>query len=124
MSGVIALGLGARHWSVEECAEKFENICTQAFTRRVGGNIPGISWFVDNLKSKYQTRPLQPLQRALIDEFSASQSLFGGRRPKHLSGHDIKVAVTATSQGDQTVVLANYNRQCSERCTDFPPYPL
>jgi hypothetical protein len=109
-SGVFALGLAACHWSVEECTERFGGICSRAFIRRTGGNIPGISWFIDNYRSKFQSRPLQ---RALIDTFSADLLLFGGRRPSPLLGSDVKVAVTATSHGDQTVVLANYNRQHS-----------
>ena len=40
--GLIAHGLVAKNWSVEECTRQFEDLCTKAFTRRTGGNIPGI----------------------------------------------------------------------------------
>jgi hypothetical protein len=52
---------------------------------------------------------------ALKDAFSDSQYLFGGSRPSDRPGSQVKVAVTATSSASKTVLLANYNRRCSER---------
>ena len=63
--------------------------------------------------SKFET---SPLQEALISAFSDDQYLFGGRRPDQSSGcSPVKVAVTATSASGSAVVLANYNRHCSEK---------
>lgn len=45
--GIIALGLGAKNWSVEECTRHFEDLCHKAFTRRTGCNIPGVSWLIE-----------------------------------------------------------------------------
>lgn len=110
--GIIALGLAAKNWSVEECTRHFEPLCDQAFTRRTGGNLPGVGWLIDNYNhSKYET---QPLQRALISAFSETENLFGGSRP-HTCATDIKVAVTATSSTGTPVILANYNRFCEEK---------
>lgn len=111
--GLIALGLGAKNWSVEECTRHFEALCKQAFTRRTGGNIPGVAWFVENHHhSRYKTRPLE---EALIDAFSDDEHLFGGFRPHASYGTDVKVAVTSTSASGSPVVLANYNRLCREK---------
>lgn len=112
--GLIALGLASRNWSVDECINHFEQLCDKAFTRRSGGNIPLIGWLVDNYNhSKFETAPLQ---EALISAFSDDQYLFGGRRPDQSSGcSPVKVAVTATSASGSAVVLANYNRHCSEK---------
>jgi hypothetical protein len=52
---------------------------------------------------------------ALKDAFSESQCFFGGPRPSDRPGSHIKVAVTATSSAGKMVLLANYNRRCSER---------
>ena len=86
--------------------------CSQAFTERKGTNLPGVSWLVENYHhSKYET---QPLQDALMKTFGDDQHLFGGRRsdPGSLG---VKVAVTATSTAGNAVVLANYNRLCTEK---------
>lgn len=111
---MIALGLAAKNWSVEECTHHFEALCKKAFTRRTGGNIPGVGWLVDNFNhSKYETRPLE---EALTGAYSETEYLFGGSRPHASYGTDIKVAVTATSAGGSAVVFANYNRLCGEKC--------
>lgn len=67
--GLIALGLVARDWSVKECITQFETLCTKAFTRRMGINLPGISLFVESYHhSKYETAPLQDaLQQAFSE---------------------------------------------------------
>jgi hypothetical protein len=105
--GIIALGLGAKNWSVDECISYFRKLCVQAFTRRSGTNIPGMSPIIESIhRSKYETRPLQ---EALQEAFTEDMYLFGG------SGHSnsrTKVAVTATTSGS-TSVLANCNRYCS-----------
>lgn len=111
--GLIALGLAAKNWSVEECTHHFKDLCKRAFTRRTGGNTPVIGWFVDNYNhSKYETRPLED---ALMSAYSETEYLFGGPRPSASYGTDVKVAVTATSAGGSAVVLANYNRLCGEK---------
>ena len=111
--GLIALGLVAKNWSVEECTRHFEDVCKQAFTRRTGGGIPGFGWFVENHHhSRYKTRPLE---EALIDAYSRDEHLFGGYRSHISYGSDIKVAVTSTSASGSPVILTNYNRLCGEK---------
>ena len=110
--GLIALGLAAKNWSVEQCTRQFEDLCKQAFRKRTGSNIPGLSWFVENYNhSRYETRPLE---EALISAYSDTEYLFGGPRPLASYGTDVKVAVTATSASGSAVVLANYNRLCEK----------
>jgi patatin-like phospholipase/acyl hydrolase len=104
--GLIALGLAAKDWTVEDCIYHFTDLCEKAFTRRVGMNIPGMSMIVESLhQSKYETAPLQ---QALQQAFSAEEYLFGGPR---VTNHRTKVAVTATNSGSVSI-LANYNRNC------------
>ena len=111
--GVIALGLGVRNWSVEETTNVFTSLCAKAFTRRFGGNIPGVGFFVDNYHhSMYETAPLED---ALKFAFTEDQHLFGGFRPHHMTGGDIKVGVTATTSAGSTALLTNYNRLCNEK---------
>lgn len=118
--GIIALGLGVNHWSVEECTLHFTEMCGKAFTRRLGGNIPGLGWFIDNYHhSKYET---QPLEEALRSAFTESQYLFGGPRMPDFPASDIKVGVTATSSAGSSVLLTNYNRLCGEKCEHEPVY--
>ena len=111
--GLIALGLVAKNWSVEECTRYFEDLCKKAFTRRTGSSIPGIGWFIENYNhSKYETRPLED---ALIGAYSEKEYLFGGARPYASYGAEVKVAVTATSAAGSAVIFANYNRLCAEK---------
>lgn len=101
-------------WSVEECIEKFEDMVTQAFTRRIGSSVPGVGWAVDNFNhSKYKTKPLE---KCLKDAFTEDQYLFGGRKKAHGTQQGMKVAVTATSVSGRTpIVFGNYNRVCTEK---------
>ncbi|MCJ1422264.1 hypothetical protein MMC29_000144 [Sticta canariensis] len=111
--GIIALGLVAKKWSIEECTHHFEDLCQKAFTRRTGGNIPGVGWLIENYNhSKYET---QPLEEALITAFSSEEYLFGGSRPHESFAADVKVAVTTTSAAGSPVILTNYNRICDEK---------
>jgi hypothetical protein len=113
--GIIALGLAAKDWSVENCRQTFVELCGQAFTARIGTSIPGIGWLVENYNhSKYETRPLQ---EALMKAFSEDEYLFGGPREADSSGSSIRVAVTATSTTGSAVVLSNYNRACGKKRT-------
>jgi hypothetical protein len=116
--GIIALGLGARNWSVDECISYFQKLCMQAFTPRAGINIPGMSPIIESIHhSKYETRPLQ---EALQEAFTNNTYLFGGAG--NLNSRT-KVAVTATTSGS-TSVLANYNRCCSGKRKLRNSHPL
>ena len=105
--GLIALGLGAKNWTVETCIHHFESLCRDAFTPRKGLEIPGLGFFVQSHHgSKYET---QPLQDALKAAYSENESLFGG--PRNDNNHcSTKVGVTATSSTAQVMVITNYNR--------------
>lgn len=74
--------------------------------------LPLIGWLISNFNhSRYET---EPLEAVLMEVFTKEQLLFGGQRsePRTL---DIKVAVTSTSAAGHPVVLANYNRVCTDR---------
>lgn len=113
--GLIALGLVTQNWSVQQCITRFEMLCDQAFTPRKGSDLPfGVGWFIGNYNhSKYETTPLE---EALQSAFSVDQYLFGGRRLTQHWSSATKVAVTATLPSKSAVLLANYNRQCEEKC--------
>lgn len=75
--------------------------------------MPIVGRLVENYNhSKYETKPLQD---ALISAFTNDQYLFGGER-RAAGSLDIKVAVTTTSAAGTSIVLANYNRLCLEKC--------
>ncbi|KAM0713999.1 hypothetical protein Q7P37_010963 [Cladosporium fusiforme] len=110
--GVVALGLTANNWTVQECIGKFKTLCRKAFTLRRGMNVPGLAWIVSNYNhSRYET---QPLEEALVEAFGGEEYLFGGQRAESCT-INAKVAVTATSAAGTAMVLANYNRLCDEK---------
>ena len=114
--GIIALGLGVKNWSVEECRQYFQDLCHEAFTPRKGSQLPLIGYFVENRhESRYETKPWQ---KALVDAFSLDDCLFGGSRMNFRDSKDTKVAVTATSATGAAVVISNYNRVCEEKCRE------
>ncbi|KAK7557627.1 hypothetical protein IWX91DRAFT_110775 [Phyllosticta citricarpa] len=110
--GLVALGLAAKEWSVENCINRFESLCKKAFTRRTGGNLPLIGWYIENYyQSMYET---QPFQFALMEAFGKDEYLFGGRRAAKQSSSNVKVAVITTSAVTGIpVVVSNYNRPSS-----------
>jgi hypothetical protein len=81
----------------------------------MGGAIPGVRLLIDNYNhSKYETKPLE---NSLKAAFTEDEYLFGG--PKRNTTSRIKVAVTATSlTGRTAIVFGNYNRLCSEKCSN------
>lgn len=102
--GIIALGLGVKRWSVEECIQRFKDLCPRAFTSR---SYPIFKhWELMAHKSWYRTKTLES---ALQSEFG-DKPLFGG------PASDIRVAVTsATASENQPVILTNYNTRGGER---------
>jgi patatin-like phospholipase len=117
--GLIALGLGVKNWSVIECRDYFMDLCDKAFTKRKGGNLPVVSWLVNNYHhSKYETTSIED---ALKQAFSEDELMFGGRRPFSDDSSlpiefSCKTAVTSTwAATNSTVILTNYNRTTMER---------
>lgn len=108
--GLIALGLGVKGWSVEECISKFEGLVDKAFTARPGTALPVVSPLVTGYhRSTYETKPLE---EALIGVFGTDECLFGGRRPPKQYKSTKKVVVTTASSG-MPVILSNYSRKGS-----------
>lgn len=110
--GLIALGLASMKWTVDDCSRNFVKLCDEAFTRRAGSDLPFIGTVWDfHHHSKYRTKTLE---NALKKAFTEESHLFGGRHSAELCGFPLKVAVTATSPGNKTYVLGNYNRNESK----------
>ncbi|KAI1411011.1 hypothetical protein F5Y13DRAFT_201533 [Hypoxylon sp. FL1857] len=104
--GVIALGLGAKGWSIEETIRNFKKLYNEAFIPREMMGIP----LLDNFSSTYHGSiyKTKPFEKALRSSFS-DQSLFGGVQPRNEMS--IRVAVTSTTiPGRKAVVFSNYNR--------------
>ncbi|KAL8902691.1 MAG: hypothetical protein Q9207_004458 [Kuettlingeria erythrocarpa] len=105
--GIIALALGVKQWTTNQCVTEFVRLCDKAFTPREFNHLRGLEeattlWH----GSKYKTKPLRD---ALYSAFG-EELLYGGSRKAHLS-HTTHVAVTATSgTGEKGLVLANYSR--------------
>jgi hypothetical protein len=103
--GIIALGLGVKNWSVDECIHKFVNLCKKAFQPQKGVKLWGRLAILAH-KGKFRTKPFE---EALREEFGEDLPLFGGQ-PRR-DQFKIKVAVTSTTNVEsEPVVLTNYNR--------------
>jgi len=99
--GINALALGAKQWSVRYCIEMFEKFCDQAFTEREFGGLALHG-------SKYKATPLHDVLRETLGR----KPLFGANDT--LNAFKAKVAVTTTSaDGNEAMILANYNRSRS-----------
>ena len=103
------MGLGVEGWSIDECIDRFEKLCSTAFTPREFHGIWGFEQLsaINHHYSKYKTKPLETILKAT---FSVSdQPLFGGQQ--NHSHSSVKVAVTSTTEiGEQALLLTNYNR--------------
>lgn len=106
--GIVALGLGVKRWGVEECMQRFKELCPSAFTRRSYPAFKHIELLAH--KSWYKTKPLESaLQSAFGEEL-----LFGG--PTSDGSTDIRVAVTSTTASEfRPVILTNYNTREDDR---------
>ncbi|KAL8762431.1 MAG: hypothetical protein Q9184_001559 [Pyrenodesmia sp. 2 TL-2023] len=105
--GIIALALGVKQWTINQCVTEFVRLCDQAFTPREFNHFRGLEEATTLYHgSKYKTRPLREALHSAFGE----ELLYGGSRKAHLS-YTTQVAVTATSgTGEQGLVLANYSR--------------
>ena len=109
--GLIALGLGARGWSVQKCVRDFESLCKTSFSKRTGLGLLGMESILPGPNhSRYEVKPLEASLRSSFGE----ESLFGGLRDlsDHVPDADrmTKVAVTTTTLNGTVLLLANYNR--------------
>lgn len=104
--GIIALALGVKCWSLDECIKQFTSLCDEAFTPREFNNVPFFGKMAAiNHGSKYKT---QPLHNALKTSLGTDY-LFGGKKDEH--SYVVKVGVTTTEElGRKAIILANYSR--------------
>jgi hypothetical protein len=103
--GIIALGLGVKGWTVEQCTTHFKNLCRQAFTPRGPSLLKPFT--IVGFKSYYRTKPLEAVLRSAFDD---NTSLYGDHKVG--SPASIRVAVTATAASDgRPTILSNYNTE-------------
>jgi hypothetical protein len=102
--GILALGLGAKNWSVRQSTELFTKLVDEAFTSKLLGGVMFAT-------TKYSSRHIEEaLQKCFKDE-----PIFGGE-PDSFLKYARKVAVTAaTGTGEQAVIFTNYNRAHDEQ---------
>jgi len=123
--GIVALGLGQMGWSVAECIARFETLCKEIFTPRVGANLTIIGTLVEGIHhSRYET---QPMERTLKAAFSENGLLFGGLQEEkpHLGGRSqtLHVGVVAASvESNKAFVLTNYNRPADDNLPSTQPW--
>ncbi|KAK3291970.1 uncharacterized protein B0H64DRAFT_468830 [Chaetomium fimeti] len=124
--GLIALGLSCMDYTVDECIKMFEQLCDEAFTKaHLTGHSGPLSVFDMIRSSRYKTKPLKT---ALQQAFPKDLYLFGGSAtkaaPSRRCGSPIKVAVTATEDGDRsgTTILSNYNPPVLNDSNKFAGY--
>jgi hypothetical protein len=104
--GLVALGLGVKNWTIDECAQKFQDLCSTAFAPREFHNIPGVQQVTNFFqKAKYRTKPFE----IALKELFCEDQLFGGACEEQR--YQRKVAVVSTcGTGQKAVLLTNYNR--------------
>ncbi|KAI9778775.1 MAG: hypothetical protein M1839_007865 [Geoglossum umbratile] len=106
--GIIALGIGAKHWSIDASIVKFTTLCNHAFTPRELHKVRGVRNIVTlGHGSKYKTGPLRRALNAVFGE----KYLFGGVQDSDVV-YTTKVAVTTTSgTGQSPIIITNYGRE-------------
>ncbi|KAE8453842.1 hypothetical protein EG329_007618 [Mollisiaceae sp. DMI_Dod_QoI] len=114
--GLVALGLGAKMWTVETCTKTFNELCTQAFQPHAFSNwgTIGDMWNAYH-HSRYKTESLEQCLKKAYCPSGRKQYLFGGQNTVECSS--IKVAVVTTMIGGGAAVVSNYNRVAPENPT-------
>ncbi|KAF8242916.1 hypothetical protein K440DRAFT_664454 [Wilcoxina mikolae CBS 423.85] len=107
--GIIALGLGERRMSIEECLEMFCSFARKAFTKRTGAGIRGIGYLVEaQHHSQYESKGLNQSLKLSFGE----KKMFGEATVSSESApiKPVKVGVTMTSSSGRPYLTTNYNR--------------
>jgi len=116
--GIIALGLGERRMSIEECLEMFRTFSRKAFTRRIGTNIHGIRYLVEaQHHSQYESKGLNQSLKLSFGE----KKMFGeaAETSNDAPKKPVKVGVTMTSSSGRPYLITNYNRATRKISTYF-----
>ena len=113
--GLVALGLGAKVWTVETCTKNFNELCMDAFQPRTVGKwgAVGDAWNAYH-HSRYKTKPLEQCLKRAYCSLVGKEYMFGGTST--IEYPSIKVAVVATTLGGEAAVISNYNRGAPEIC--------
>lgn len=109
--GLIALGLGVKQWTVEQCITRFIQLCNKAFcpndfaTAKYIGHVSRTIF-----RSKYKTRALRDVLREQLGE----DKLYG-QVPEDTVVRDTKVCVTTTPiTAESGIAIGNYTRQSED----------
>ena len=103
-----ALGLFASNWTLVECEDAYSSICKKAFA---GNNLSRFRSLHRRLRRSSKSRyGSANLEKALKEEFSESQPLFGGSSAGKF-GTNTKVAIPAVSSSGRATLFPNYNRR-------------
>ncbi|KAF7502349.1 hypothetical protein GJ744_006003 [Endocarpon pusillum] len=106
--GIIALGLGVKQWTVDQCITRFIQLCGKAFTPRELDSVKFLRQVsLLAFRSRYKTKPLRDSLKATFGE-----DLLYGHVPEDTVVRDNKVCVTTTSgTADCAIAVGNYVRQ-------------
>ncbi|KAI1325062.1 FabD/lysophospholipase-like protein [Xylariaceae sp. FL0255] len=104
--GIVALGLGTQHWSIDEAILKFKDIATKAFRPRDFNRIPFLGEFASIF------RKCEVEQASTGPNILSERCLFGGQDVHNQEKSKVAVIVSPPLVQPATVI-ANYNR-CQE----------
>ncbi|KAF8241567.1 hypothetical protein K440DRAFT_569550 [Wilcoxina mikolae CBS 423.85] len=107
--GIVALGLGMRRMTTDQCLQMFREFANAAFTGHPGSGFFGIGILVEMLhESKYMTTGMEEVLQKTFGEgriFGEAQEDSASEKFK-----DLKVGVTLTSSSGHPFYVANYTR--------------
>lgn len=108
---MIALGLGVKQWTVDQCITRFIQLCDNAFTPNELVNVKYLGYLSRTLwRSKYNTKKLLDILKQTFGE----QKLYG-YVPEDTVLRETKVCVTTTSgTAESAIAIGNYTRQSED----------
>lgn len=108
---MIALGLGVKQWTVDQCITRFIQLCDNAFTPNELVNVKYLGYISRTLwGSKYNSKKLWDILKQTFGE----KTLYG-YVPEDTVLRDTKVCVTTTSgTAESAIAIGNYTRQSED----------
>ena len=108
---MIALGLGVKQWTVDQCITRFIQLCDNAFTPNELVNVKYLGYLSRTFwRSKYNTKKLHDILKQTFGD----EKLYG-HVPNDTVLRDTKVCVTTTSgTAESAIAIGNYTRQSED----------
>jgi hypothetical protein len=104
--GILALGLGSRGWTVDDCERHLLELLDRSFSNTAHRRLPGISFRTRQYGSwKYHSKPLED---GLKDLFTPHQSLFDQAPEDLWIENNAHVAVVTRMVGGKPAVFTNH----------------